>query len=105
MDPTYDASPHHPGWLSLINPLKEMCALEGVEILQIKEKFGGLRFYVDGGSKELQQAIRWAMDESLKMCEKCGSREDVEAKTSPPLHVWIKTLCEDCRNATARYRS
>jgi len=34
------------GWDKLIDPLIKQCEVEDTEIHQIKEKFGGLRFYV-----------------------------------------------------------
>lgn len=54
---------------------------------QIKEKFGGLRFYVSSGSKE-QHAIIWYTESiSNYVCERCGAR----GKHRPS--GWVKTLC------------
>jgi hypothetical protein len=64
---------------------------EGVSIAQIKEKFGGLRFYVDGGSDKLHAAIEAAERKSLTICEKCGNPGE------PAGLDWIKTLCTKCR--------
>ena len=64
----------------------------GVLALQIKEKFGTLRYYVYGGDSYAHNAIRKAEDESYNTCEKCGSKENVETKGS-----WLKTLCNKCR--------
>lgn len=54
---------------------------------QIKEKFGGLRFYVEGASKE-QHAVIWYTESiSNYVCEQCGAR----GKHRPS--GWVKTLC------------
>jgi hypothetical protein len=51
------------------------------EVLQVKEKFGGLRFYVNCRRNEaIRQRIGIAADESFRTCEVCGQpgtlRED-----------------------------
>lgn len=79
------------GWTSLIEPLFELCAKEGVEVVQVKEKFGGLRFYVSNASEELYKAIDKAETESFHICEHCGAPGKLGGKG------WIKTLCEPCR--------
>ena len=43
------------------------------EVLQVKEKFGGLRFYVNCRRNEaIRQRIGIAADESFRTCEVCG---------------------------------
>lgn len=39
---------------------------------QVKEKFGGLRFYVDSATDEHYNYINFAESMSYKICEKCG---------------------------------
>jgi len=60
-----------------------------VVVAQIKEKFGGLRFYYDGGDDEVSGMVRmaeaWA-DHSCEECGKPGKRRD---------GGWIKTLCDE----------
>lgn len=79
-DNGFDAVECGKGWASLYKPLIERCKAEGVQISQIKEKFGGLRVYVYHGSDELHEAIRLAENKSLTICEVCGTagvlRED-----------------------------
>src|SRR5262245_37127184 len=61
------------GWSSLYKPLIKSCKAEGTEIHQIKEKFGGLRFYVDSNaSSKLHAAILDAERRSFQICEICG---------------------------------
>ena len=60
------------------------------EVLQVKEKFGGLRFYVNcRRNEEIRQRIGIAAEESFHTCEVCGQpgtlRED----------RWIRTLCDE----------
>jgi hypothetical protein len=57
-------------------------------IIQVKEKYGGLRFYVEGGTKEMADYIDFAEALSLHICEECGSPGE------PRNDGWTKTLCE-----------
>ena len=59
-----------------------------VTVAQIKEKFGGLRFYYDGGDEHVNGMVRMAESWADASCEECGSpgkRRD---------GGWIKTLCD-----------
>lgn len=79
------------GWLPLIQEM-----IQGMieqkwdkQVNQIKEKFGGLRFYINNGSNEVYNVIHWGEEKSYTICETCGSKEDV-AQTKGG---WITTLC------------
>jgi hypothetical protein len=63
---------------------------------QVKEKFGGLRFYIGSGSPEIYAMIRMAEAISTRTCEDCGS----PGKTRPG--GWIRTLCDSCAKAAGR---
>lgn len=82
------------GWQSLVSPLIDLCEQHGVEILQIKEKFGGLRFYVGEMSDEnvasLSTAINVAEDASFRICQDCGAPGVLRGGG------WLRTLCHDC---------
>lgn len=80
------------GWDSIIDPLVAQCKVEGVEILQIKEKFGGLRFYTSGASEWLESAIDAAEALSYRTCEDCGS-----PGSTVNVRGWVSTLCPTCR--------
>lgn len=81
-----------PGWKTLIDPLIEQCKEEGVEIHQVKEKFGGLRFYVGhNASDRLNHMIANAEDKSFHVCERCGEPGKIRKDLS-----WLKTLCDKC---------
>lgn len=58
---------------------------------QIKEKFGGLRFYIDSGDSYIWGAIDMAEYLSEITCEVCGSNEHI-GKTEG----WITTMCHKC---------
>jgi len=58
-------------------------------VTQVKEKFGGLRFYITAAPKEVHDMINKAEDESYKICEICG--KPGEAGWHLP---WYLTLCD-----------
>lgn len=68
------------------------------EILQIKEKFGTLRYYYRSNIKTL--SIKEAMDryvrqaeiESAKTCEVCGEEGTITNRKMG----WMKTRCSNC---------
>lgn len=62
-----------------------------VEIVQLKEKFGSMRFYTDGADELVQGMIWLAEHQSYYICESCGSIIDV-------IHTkgYIQTLCKSC---------
>jgi len=62
-----------------------------VEATQVKEKFGGLRFYVNYYDDFICGAISMAESMSYRICEKCGN------PGKPNEEGWIITLCQSCR--------
>lgn len=80
------------GWKSLYEPLIDLCKQEGVEIAQIKEKFGTLRFYVASAPDHIYDAIDEAEKKSETMCEKCGDAGSIKTDG------WMRTLCAKCDN-------
>jgi hypothetical protein len=62
--------------------------VEQVEVNQIKEKFGGLRFYYSGGDDTVAGMVRMAESWASVTCEDCGV-QGVSRSGG-----WIKTLCE-----------
>lgn len=84
------------GWIReilypLCAKLRELGIGPEFHVDQIKEKFGGLRFYASGETDEQYEAICAAEKESYEVCELCGSREYVSSKGG-----WVKTYCERC---------
>ena len=78
------------GWLGLVKTLIEDLIQLGwnKQICQVKEKFGGMRFYINEGSKEIFNKISEAETKSHETWEKCG--EPGKAISGG----WIVTLCE-----------
>lgn len=89
------------GWKGLYAPLIDLCKLYGVEVMQVKEKFGGLRFYI-GPVPEgvlLSQLIAAAEAHSYHVCERCGSGQAVTRRGDGS--GWTKSLCPSCHTARA----
>ena len=92
------------GWEKIIyNLSKKITELDpNVEAVQVKEKFGGLRFYIgpviQDKADKVYEAISEAESESFKTCEYCGTKENVTTKGPG----WIKTLCNDCRKERSK---
>lgn len=62
-----------------------------VVVRQIKEKFGGLQFYIDGGDDFVRGAIELAENLSRHICETTGRPGELCRKPSG----WLKTLCPE----------
>ena len=67
------------------------------KVTQIKEKFGGLRFYVTGTSDKNWKLIRAAEEKSLATCEVSGSEVEVGTWNDG----WVKTMCR--KEALAKF--
>lgn len=79
------------GWFNLIYELSEKLSKDPmVKAVQVKEKFGGLRFYVNTATEEQWDYINKAEEESFRVCEVCGKPGIVRGG------IWLKTLCEEC---------
>jgi hypothetical protein len=93
---------HGDGWFDILwrlcedlEPLVAEFEVAGgpkFEVLQAKEKFGGLRFYVNCCRNEaIRQRIGIAADDSLRICEVCGQpgklREGRSIRTMRDHHV------------------
>ena len=94
------------GWYSLIN---ELCGniknhVENknrnnpkenfiCQATQVKEKFGGLRFYVYGGDDYIDGLISMAESMSYLICSECGNKAEENKKN----RGWIYTRCSECK--------
>lgn len=98
------------GWYPIIESLcgniqhylnwknKESEVVPQVVVAQIKEKFGGLRFYYDGGDDRVIGMVQMAEAWADNSCETCGAPGTSGGKG------WIKTLCPTHRaEADAKY--
>lgn len=95
------------GWIAALGPafaeLKRGMQDRGMqlpEVIQVKEKLGGLRFYtrlpdkpstLDGEWFWLQ--MRKIEETSLKTCRRCG-----EAGNLQDIDGWWTVICDDCKN-------
>lgn len=91
------------GWFNIIRELSRKIVVidPTVQAEQVKEKFGGLRFYTRGGTMETADAVDKAISAAARQadvtCEYCGSMEDVK-----PTSGWITMMCGKCRKDNGR---
>lgn len=88
------------GWFQLIYELSKKLEAEILKqpeehrkhfcAAQVKEKYGGLRFYMEGSTGEMEKLIREAEDKSEKTCETCGAPGKLR-----DYHHWYYTSCEE----------
>ena len=81
------------GWNQLIKDLIESLVAMGWDrkITQVKEKFGGLRFYTSSVTSEMREVIFLAEQMSFTICERCGEPGKLRCA-----HAWELTLCDKC---------
>lgn len=60
-------------------------------LVQIKEKFGSLRFYYDGGNATIENYVTFAEYMSRNTCEVCGAPGESHNDG------WVKVLCDKHR--------
>jgi hypothetical protein len=86
------------GWYNLLD---ELCGtiqtyidhtkgVEQVVAVQVKEKFGDLRFYYRGGDEYVRDIAEFAENMSSRICEECGSPGKLYTKG------WYKVRCDTC---------
>jgi hypothetical protein len=90
------------GWYDIIYRLSaklesliEACdPVEGEKprAVQVKEKFGSLRFYMSFNTDEMSDLIREAEKESDITCEDCGKPGRLWGKS------WLRTNCQECES-------
>ena len=86
------------GWFSLLDSLCRFLQyytdnnkVEQVVAQQVKEKFGGLRFYYSGGNDFVPGAVCMAETLSESTCEECGAPGRIEGEG------WLTALCDTHR--------
>lgn len=62
--------------------------VDWIRVEQIKEKFGGLRFYFQGGDSHIDGMVTMAEVWAGRTCEKCGNVGERRGGG------WIRTLCD-----------
>jgi hypothetical protein len=81
------------GWFDILLDLSvKLEAMDGItstHVVQVKEKFGGLRFYVSSATEEMYRAINEAESASYEICEACGEPGTIRNTG------WVQTLCDE----------
>lgn len=82
------------GWESLVRRVYNAKAGIGtpVGIIQVKEKWGGLRIYTDYYDEQLEPIIMKVGEESTTICETCGAPAGLVKNGG-----WYQTRCEEHR--------
>jgi hypothetical protein len=80
------------GWFDVIWELSEKIAEadKNAKALQVKEKFGSLRFYISGNEKAHDLTIE-AENKTFVICEECGQPGKLRNTG------WRKVRCDECQ--------
>lgn len=78
------------GWQPIVKKAIEEIEAKGGTILQVKEKFGGLRLYCAGDDGSIFDIADKAERDCENLCEDCG----IPGKKRSD--AWIRTLCDGC---------
>lgn len=88
------------GWYRIIYRLSEQIQkhiskwpkehYEAFRVCQVKEKFGTLRFYVDGADDTINRYISAAERKSARTCEQCGKPGKLQGAG------WVVCICRRC---------
>ena len=89
---------HHIDWKSKNIPAEEVESLQ-IVASQVKEKFGTLRFYYDGGDETIEGMVRMAEAMTGKTCESCGVPGYLRTDG------WYRILCDSCEKTRHATRS
>jgi hypothetical protein len=85
---------HDDGWFELEWQLcenLEKLVPKDYKLMQVKEKYGTLRWYDCGGTDAVNGQVRLAEKASAETCEVCGKKAQLCSTGG-----WLKTLCEGC---------
>lgn len=81
------------GWLDLVHDLHtRLTGNPDYRVVQVKEKFGGLRFYTEGLTHAEREMVYAAEAESFLVCADCGTRDTVSLRN----RRWVASLCDAC---------
>lgn len=79
----------HPLIKELIDKLNEFP--EEIYVTQVKEKYGGLCFYVASAPEKAHEIIHEYEEKSFHICERCGKTGELRDHNG-----WYTTLCDKC---------
>jgi len=80
------------GWSKLINNLYD-AKPKDVVVIQVKEKYASLRFYVTSAPDWYFDLIDHYEDMSSKICEVCG-----KPGYTREYKGWLDTFCDECND-------
>ena len=99
------------GWFNIIDRLcaniqnhidwknKHEEVVTQVVVKQVKEKFGTLRFYYNGGDEYIHGLVAMAESMSGVTCESCGAAGKMYGVGEKGITGWMHTHCEACEEA------
>lgn len=99
---------HGDGWYNILRALcssiqghidwknKTGVVVKQVVAMQVKEKFGSLRFYYNGGDDYIRGLVSMAEAMSVSTCEECGVPGKIYTDG------WFRALCEGCAEKAGR---
>jgi hypothetical protein len=83
------------GWFNLLDELSAQLEPLNIVAEQIKEKFGGLVFYIEPCSEDIYDTamniINNAQSKSYTICETCGNPGKLRR------NGWMRTSCDECQ--------
>lgn len=87
------------GWFNLLNSLCKAIqdhldanpTAQQVVVKQVKEKYGALRFYFDGGDKFIDDLVDAAEKDSFHICDTCGTTKNLLRQQG-----WVRVTCQSC---------
>jgi hypothetical protein len=87
------------GWYTLLENFKEdlLTLIDeeqydfDIEVVQVKEKFGGLRIYLSSSVEAIDNLIDEYVDVAYHTCELCGEKGKLRMLDDG----WMATLCDD----------
>lgn len=79
--------------------LEALNLLDTYVIIQVKEKFGGLRWYDNSNAPEVEEVIRKYERLSQETCASCGKPAEYESTG------WICPYCEPCAQSIVARRN
>ena len=87
------------GWFNIVADLsnkieeviKDLPNKEEFQVVQVKEKFAQLRYYMDKQTPEIRKLIQEATELSGETCEECGKPGKLDNT-----RFWVVTCCSDC---------
>ena len=88
------------GWFDILWRLCEELYAMGPKVLQIKEKFGDLRFHAvfpADYTKQGWECIRKAEEEASETCEDCGKPGELRINDG-----WRSTECDTCHKKNVK---